>query len=481
MMRDQFSRLPKIHIDSLLLDELNPRIGNGKDQIECLNRIADFGETFFNLARDIAERGITIEPIVIYPSGNKYIVKDGNRRIAAIKLLHHYDLCEKSAYRLKLQALAELAEQNGNLLEEVECYFSDSQDAISDYIWRSHTGENGGIGHKDWDTFQQEVFLLSVGKQGQHWRAAKLALWAADNGIEVKQDIPLTTISRYFRNPKNIKQLGFSFHGDEIVPHIDPVLAVKVAHRLIKDAQDKIVNMSRDKEGSIFLSADQEQYIRRVRSDLGLDAEGHQFTGKDGFAGNAVPSTSSGVHIVAPAGENVNPGAYGSAADISEPGAQNNGAGTVPKVHSTNRTKYVSRTIHPIRLPTGKTKIRDVYVELTKVEDCPTAAMMLVRVFLELTLRGYLASNGLITDQNRLETTKLKDLLNTVRSDLIDKEKITQNSDLDQVIGKIAKDEIVSINSMQKYVHSENFHPNNADVNKMWSELYPFLKLCHDN
>jgi hypothetical protein len=481
MMRDQFSQVPRIHINSLLLDERNPRIGNGKDQVECLNRIADFGETFFNLVRDIAERGITIEPIVIYPSGNQYIVKDGNRRIAAIKLLHNYDLCEKPAYRQKLQALAELAEQNGNLLEVVDCYLSDSLDAINDYIWRSHTGENGGVGHKDWDTLQQEIFLLSVGKQGQHWKAAKLALWAADNGIEVKQDIPLTTISRYFRSAKNIKLLGFSFQGDEIVPHVDPVLAVKIARRLLKDAQDKVINVSRNKEGSIFLAGDQEHYINRIRAEFGLNAEQHHSgDGKEGASGNASPGTY-GASPGGATGGNANPGDRKSDEDSPEPGASDKGTGTVPKVHSTNRTKYVSRTTHPIRLPTGKTKIRDVYVELTKVEDCPTAAMMLVRVFLELTLRGYLGSHGIISDQHKLKNTPLKDMLNAVRLDLIDKGKISQNSDLDLVISKISKDEIVSINSMQKYVHSENFHPDNSNVNTMWSELYDFLKLCHDN
>lgn len=207
-MRAEFKEKKAVSIDLLTLDEKNPRLGFAKDQDAVLARMIAYGQPFFALAKDIAESGLSIEPVVVQSDGNKYKVRDGNRRISALKLLNRPHLCPDKASRDRFTKLAEVADQNGHLLSKIDCMVGASDDAINAYIWRAHTGENGGLGRKNWESLQQEFYLLSIGEKGAFWKAAKLVLWADENDLAVSEGFSVTTLGRYFNAAKNIRLLG---------------------------------------------------------------------------------------------------------------------------------------------------------------------------------------------------------------------------------------------------------------------------------
>ncbi|WP_338527116.1 ParB/Srx family N-terminal domain-containing protein [Erwinia aphidicola] len=93
--------IEKVSPDLLSLDPRNPRLYNGKnfsenaevaDLVKELANSADLEE----LIQSISENGyLSIEPLIIMLRKNKYIVLEGNRRLAAIKLLKDPDLARK--------------------------------------------------------------------------------------------------------------------------------------------------------------------------------------------------------------------------------------------------------------------------------------------------------------------------------------------------------------------------------------------------
>src|SRR5437016_12433228 len=83
--------LQSISLEYLLVDLQNPRYDPRTSQREALATIAqDQGEKLINLAEDIVDRGLNPSELAIVTPAeddNIYVVLEGNRRIAALKLI----------------------------------------------------------------------------------------------------------------------------------------------------------------------------------------------------------------------------------------------------------------------------------------------------------------------------------------------------------------------------------------------------------
>ena len=87
--------------DELILDAKNPRLYNGKsfnehaEPQELVKELSDSAD-LEELIKSITENGyMSIEPLIVMERGDKYVVLEGNRRLAAIKLLTEPGLAQK--------------------------------------------------------------------------------------------------------------------------------------------------------------------------------------------------------------------------------------------------------------------------------------------------------------------------------------------------------------------------------------------------
>jgi hypothetical protein len=449
-----------------------------------------YGQPFFALAKDIAESGLSIEHVVVQKDGNKYRVRDGNRRISALKLLNRPHLCPDKATRERFTKLAKTAEENGNLLGKVDCMVGSSEEAINAYIWRAHTGENGGVGRSGWESLQQEFYQISIGEKGGYWRAAKLMLWADENDLEVPDKFSITTLGRFFNAAKNIKLLGFEFDEDDnIFPTVPLFTAVVIVKKIIADIESGYVHVKRgDTPGtlSLMLAENRDLYIAAIRHEMKLDTVGtvDPVPGGNGASARPASPQAGGQPGENGSGPDVGGGKPGSGpaqADASgaaggfSKGGKN---GTTPATHSSLRKKYVTRALHPLEMPTSEQKVRDIYKELQTVEKCPIAGMMLVRAFVESTFRKFVRVNELM-EEGRIDAASIKDMLKFIRKKLVEDGVLVEGkgSDLFLKVELMEQNSIVTIPTMQKFIHSEMFNPKDADVKKTWDEFYHFLKL----
>jgi hypothetical protein len=89
----------EIPLESLLLDTLNPRHDPVEGQPQAIAALLDHkgAPQTLRLAEDIAEHGPSpIELALVVPEGNLFIVLEGNRRVAAMKLLKNPALANRS-------------------------------------------------------------------------------------------------------------------------------------------------------------------------------------------------------------------------------------------------------------------------------------------------------------------------------------------------------------------------------------------------
>src|ERR1043165_2849176 len=108
----------ELKVDQLLLDSENPRIGNADSQRDALQKILDDqDQKLFTLAESIVTEGLSpIERLLVLretQSSNRYIALEGNRRVAALKIIRNPqvlgDLQIRSSLQKRFEALAKVA------------------------------------------------------------------------------------------------------------------------------------------------------------------------------------------------------------------------------------------------------------------------------------------------------------------------------------------------------------------------------------
>ncbi len=147
----------KVSIDRLVFDPENPRFtpsqdveGNSDvDVILALYQVADLGE----LLQSIATSGyVDIEPLVVLEDAQlRLIVLEGNRRLAALKLLTSPDLAREAG--LDLPAITQGVEDT---FKEVTAYRVASRDEARDFIGFKHIN-----GPHRWDSFAKARFAAT--------------------------------------------------------------------------------------------------------------------------------------------------------------------------------------------------------------------------------------------------------------------------------------------------------------------------------
>lgn len=145
-------RTGKVPTDLLDFDPSNPRlveddIAHPTDQqiIVALSDMADLSEVVESIA---ANGYIDIEPLIAQPIGNRWRVLEGNRRLAAIRILQNPSLAKGTGI-----SVPDITPENLETLKEVTIYRVDSPEQAREYIGFKHI--NGP--HK-WDAIAKAKF-----------------------------------------------------------------------------------------------------------------------------------------------------------------------------------------------------------------------------------------------------------------------------------------------------------------------------------
>jgi hypothetical protein len=139
-----------------LLDPQNPRLPDGtSNDREAINRLLAEGyNQILALARDLVERGEgnpTELPIVV-KDGSKYVVLEGNRRFAVLKLLADPKLADEEVH----QAAFERIKRKSGLHppKSLYCAVAKDRDEADPWLTLRHTGANDGVGVRVWSAEQ---------------------------------------------------------------------------------------------------------------------------------------------------------------------------------------------------------------------------------------------------------------------------------------------------------------------------------------
>jgi hypothetical protein len=253
----------RLRIQQLLLDTQNPRIGTASSQHEALQKVLDDqGEKLFELASSIAVDGMSpIDRLLVLrenKNSHRYVALEGNRRVAALKILDNPAVLTGLNVRSSLQKrLEELAENFDKAkIEPVDCSEAETRQAAASWLHLRHTGENEGRGVVGWS-----------GQASARFRGTEPALQAFDfvkthgNLTEhqkraLENRFPITNLDRLLSAPDVRQRIGVEVRNGKLYSDLPPDELIKPLRRIILDLASKTVRV-----GQLMKKKQQIEYI----------------------------------------------------------------------------------------------------------------------------------------------------------------------------------------------------------------------------
>lgn len=434
----------QLSVADLLVDPMNPRFEPVSHQNEAIvAMIENQGAKLIELAKDILENGLSpMDIIMIQQHGAQWIVREGNRRVVALKLINEPSLIPNDNQKLKREFQRLNTDASLGLVGSVQCVIVDDEEAAQRWIQLKHTGENKGVGTVEWDGQQTERFRARVtGVQSKHLSFLESIIDHPDIPSAIREkfsNIKSTNLSRLLGDPDIRTAM-------EIETEKDRYSVSRIGSLLLLMLEDLISEFSVTR---IYHKTDRKQYLSELR-DRATDIEQfHDVTVQqktDSEEGNTVQSK----------------------ADETKAAIQR-----APSSFPINRVCLVPRNQNfGIQHP----RLTRIFNELKQMNciNYSNAVAVLFRVFVELSLDNYISVKGV---SGLHANSKLHQKVSAVAV-YMESHAIMTNNEL-RIARQMADGETNnhSIKTFHAYVHNLTVTPSAVDLKKAWEDISPFIR-----
>jgi hypothetical protein len=447
---------------SLLLDAYNPRHRDVLSQAEAIKAVQGRQPAkLLALAQSICEDGLSpIDRVLVMQAEQEgaYIVLEGNRRIAALKVINNPNLCSEPRLRAQFRALRD----SKRAPTTVNCVVVESRAGARRWLLLKHGGELDGAGTVRWSTGQRQRFGAKPGTQ--EYRALAVLDWlerTADDAansrilelVDTVFEEKLTTFGRLVTDPDFRRLVGFELDDRQVKLSEDLSVVIQRLASVMEDLEgDLTVTALRDKQQRL-------DYVEVLKQRWGLSGLASA-AGESSEGADEGEDDDSGSDWDSPPGPGM-PGA--GAAPSHSPSAGSSGAddpvlAPSPATRPRNPRPRPTRLFYGLKLPACKKRTRDILVEAQRLElpSFPNSAAVLTRALIELVVDEAIESckwpgsrelkDRIATCVDQLDSTgkdnRFKAVRNHVRS----------------------RDSIIGSNTMNAYLHNPDFHPTPTEL-----------------
>lgn len=432
----------ELNIDELDLDLKNPRFAGLSSQREALEKIViTQGAKLVNLADDIVTNGMSPahRMLVMKEPGKKaqkHVVMDGNRRLAALRVLSNPAVLDgmKGLGDITARKLRNLAKNfNSNDVQPLEVFVCKDEDQARHWIEAIHTGENDGRGVVGWDgiataRYRGQTSSLKV------LDFIKAAGKLTDEEESALERFPITNLDRLLATPGVRERLGLDLEEGELLSDLPQAELLRPLKRIVSDIALKKVTVSQIKSKD-----DRLKY---------LDSLGRDLPDLSKRTGNPEPLEQLSVH--------------------SKDGSAKAKSST--RNHSLLERKALIPSQSQCPLHINDHKLQQMCKELRKLplENYPVAIAASFRVFLELSLDHYGVEKKV--PQYSADSMKLKGKLESVAAHL-QANGITKR-DLQEFRALASnQNKALSIDRLHGIIHSKYSLPTPSELRVGWSEV----------
>ncbi len=270
----------QLKIEHLVLDGDNPRITHAEGQQQALQKvIRDQKTKLIRLAESIVERGLSpIERLMVLevsPSPKRYIALEGNRRVAALRLLTNpaamTGLDMPNGMQRPIEQLAKIFDKSK--VEPIDAFEIGSRDEGRYWIELRHNGEDQGRGVVDW----KPIVAARFRKKEPAIQAFDMVLdhggFSEDDAERLRTGFSLTTLRRLMESKDVRTELGLTVEKGQLCSVLPGSELIKPLKKIIQDIANKEVDSrsfnTTDKMLDYvtgFGKADRPDFSKKVRS-----------------------------------------------------------------------------------------------------------------------------------------------------------------------------------------------------------------------
>jgi hypothetical protein len=460
-----------IKIAGLELDQLNPRIPGIFNQRTTRDIVAALieHEDVYALAKSIVEFGglYPNERLIAVEENGGKIVVEGNRRLAALKLLHSPDLAPQNL----VERFRNLSNKiDPHQIEKVEVVLAPSRATAARLIVARHTGD----AVRRWSPAQQSRYIRTLVKPGNTIEdvAEEIKLspgeirefLRTDTMVQLAHVLPLddsvrsalddkdkftvTTLQRLTQSAEGQSFLGITFDPDaNAVGHYDVEEFKRAYGRIVSDITTGKIDTRK-----LNSSAHIKKYLKRINQAKPDTTKKGTWTSTSLLSGKTEAAKSA----------------------IK--------AATKPKPKPKEDPFLIPRGFHcALKSP----RIREIFGELRrlKLRDYPNACAVLARIFIELVIGSYLDNTGKI--QPLLDKAKkgkkgddwaptLRHMMGVVLQDRDVQLKPQTRKALNRMVSN--HESLLSLEHIDQFVHNRYVAPSERDLRIMWSAVEPLLE-----
>lgn len=451
----------------MLLNPNNPRFNPVEYQSETITAmIEDQQDKLAVLARHIITHGLNPSALIlVQPYNNQWLVREGNRRMTALKLVNEPSLIPSNNSKLKkdFQQLNLIVDHD--LLQNIPCVILEDEKDINEWVRLKHTGQNDGAGTVSWDGQQTSRFRTFV--EGK----ADMRLAFLDY-LRILPTLP----GDLKANLQNIKKTNFDrLMGDPDVRNFLGIEIIDGELRIIGTINDFLMLVLYDlaydniSVGKIYYKENRKDYLESLKQRITQktsDNETSEYQSNSTPPDNKTSGTNNGFESDFTKSN--------SSSTNSSNATSSNGQAKKNPSYPINRKTLVP-SIH--KLSIGHPRILKIFNELKTItiDDYPNAVSVLFRTFIELSADYYLAKYKL--SGNKLNTdSKLSYKINSIAT-YMEENNIMNNHQL-RAIRQMSSSETQnqSIKTFHSYVHNKDVTPTNADLKSAWDDIWPFIE-----
>lgn len=247
--------IKKLKIKDLLNYFENPRHVIGTNEVDTLKKLFNSVgvQYMLNLADDIQKNGLlgNQQIVVVYSNDLKrYIVYEGNRRVAVLKLLLEPD--KFSFLDVATKDKAQKISQKGNISEEISCYVTNEKDAFF-IMERLHSGEDKGKGTKQWSAREKENFKVRMNHEKTLSYLVDFYVKKYFDDLDITNILPFTTIERIFNNRVIKRRIGLDVSDEGTFTKKRMQLVIDASKWVVKESENAGIAVTRlfNKAGTI--------------------------------------------------------------------------------------------------------------------------------------------------------------------------------------------------------------------------------------
>jgi hypothetical protein len=231
-----------LRVEHLVLDNDNPRITHSDSQHETLQKVVkDQGAKLVRLAESVVEHGLSpIERLMVLQvstSPKRYVALEGNRRVAALRLLTNPAAMTGLEIPNRIQgAIERLASIfDRSKVEPIDCFEVSSREEGRYWIELRHNGEDEGRGIVGW----KPIVAARFRDKEPAIQALDMVLehggFTQDEADAIRSKFSLTTFRRFFESKDARALLGFTVKDKQLRTTLPGSELIKPLKRIIND------------------------------------------------------------------------------------------------------------------------------------------------------------------------------------------------------------------------------------------------------